>query len=354
MPLAIELAAARLRSMSLAELHDRLDQRFRLLTGGSRTALERQQTLQATVGLVVLAAERRRAVAAAAPVGVRRELRPGRRRGGVRVRRPERARGRRPARLAGGQEPRGGRASRGSACGTGCWRPSASSPPNGSPRPAARPRGRGGALRALPVRRRGGGPAPDRAGPGQLAGCGWTPTRPTCGAPPGRGRPARTGPRRCCAWASRSGATGWRVEERARRSRRPSGCWSGAPAARRPRRPRAVRRGAGLPPRLPLGSATWRRARQLGEQAVEVARDWATTGCSSCPSRTVRRILLRRRAGDRAPFGQEAVERARRLGDDVLLAGACVGISRRIDPARSAAAVRRGDRLHRAIRRPSD
>ena len=50
MPLAIELAAARLRSMSLAELSDRLDQRFRLLTGGSRTALERQQTLRATVG----------------------------------------------------------------------------------------------------------------------------------------------------------------------------------------------------------------------------------------------------------------------------------------------------------------
>ena len=50
MPLAIELAAARMRSMSLAELHDRLDQRFRLLTGGSRTALERQQTLRATVG----------------------------------------------------------------------------------------------------------------------------------------------------------------------------------------------------------------------------------------------------------------------------------------------------------------
>ena len=49
MPLAIELAAARLRSMSLAELGGRLDQRFRLLTGGSRTALERQQTLRATV-----------------------------------------------------------------------------------------------------------------------------------------------------------------------------------------------------------------------------------------------------------------------------------------------------------------
>ena len=50
MPLAIELAAARLRSLSLNELHDRLDQRFRLLTGGSRTALARQQTLRAAVG----------------------------------------------------------------------------------------------------------------------------------------------------------------------------------------------------------------------------------------------------------------------------------------------------------------
>jgi tetratricopeptide (TPR) repeat protein len=49
MPLAIELAAARLRSLSLSELHDRLDQRFRLLTGGSRAALARQQTLQAAI-----------------------------------------------------------------------------------------------------------------------------------------------------------------------------------------------------------------------------------------------------------------------------------------------------------------
>ncbi len=49
MPLAIELAAARTRSMSLASIHQRLDHRFRLLTGGSRSALERQQTLRATV-----------------------------------------------------------------------------------------------------------------------------------------------------------------------------------------------------------------------------------------------------------------------------------------------------------------
>jgi predicted ATPase/class 3 adenylate cyclase len=49
LPLAIELAAARLRSLSLRGLAGRLDQRFRLLTGGDRTALARQQTLQATV-----------------------------------------------------------------------------------------------------------------------------------------------------------------------------------------------------------------------------------------------------------------------------------------------------------------
>ncbi|MGO8959554.1 MAG: ATP-binding protein [Streptosporangiaceae bacterium] len=48
-PLALELAAARLSSMSLTHLTERLGQRFRLLTGGSRNALPRQQTLQAAV-----------------------------------------------------------------------------------------------------------------------------------------------------------------------------------------------------------------------------------------------------------------------------------------------------------------
>jgi predicted ATPase len=48
-PLALELAAARLSSMSLRQITERLDQRFRLLTGGSRNAMPRQQTLQATV-----------------------------------------------------------------------------------------------------------------------------------------------------------------------------------------------------------------------------------------------------------------------------------------------------------------
>jgi predicted ATPase/DNA-binding SARP family transcriptional activator len=48
-PLAIELAATRLRALSVEELAARLEDRFRLLTQGSRTALPRQQTLQATL-----------------------------------------------------------------------------------------------------------------------------------------------------------------------------------------------------------------------------------------------------------------------------------------------------------------
>ena len=49
MPLAIELAAARVRVLPAGELAARLDDRFRLLTGGARTADPRQQTLRATV-----------------------------------------------------------------------------------------------------------------------------------------------------------------------------------------------------------------------------------------------------------------------------------------------------------------
>ncbi|HXY92985.1 MAG TPA: adenylate/guanylate cyclase domain-containing protein [Acidimicrobiia bacterium] len=48
-PLAIELAAARLEAMSPVEIAQLLDERFRLLTGGRRTAVERHQTLRATV-----------------------------------------------------------------------------------------------------------------------------------------------------------------------------------------------------------------------------------------------------------------------------------------------------------------
>jgi predicted ATPase/class 3 adenylate cyclase len=48
-PLAIELAAARVRMMTPGEIAGRLDERFRLLTGGARTAVERHQTLRQAV-----------------------------------------------------------------------------------------------------------------------------------------------------------------------------------------------------------------------------------------------------------------------------------------------------------------
>jgi predicted ATPase/class 3 adenylate cyclase/DNA-binding CsgD family transcriptional regulator len=49
MPLAIELAAARVRALTLSQILDSLHDRFRLLTGGARTAVRRQQTLRASV-----------------------------------------------------------------------------------------------------------------------------------------------------------------------------------------------------------------------------------------------------------------------------------------------------------------
>ncbi len=48
-PLAIELAAARVTALEPAQLVDELDQRFRILVGGSRTALPRQQTMRALI-----------------------------------------------------------------------------------------------------------------------------------------------------------------------------------------------------------------------------------------------------------------------------------------------------------------
>ncbi len=50
MPLALELAAARLRSMSIGQVAQRLDDRFRLLSSGNRAAQPRQRTLRAVIG----------------------------------------------------------------------------------------------------------------------------------------------------------------------------------------------------------------------------------------------------------------------------------------------------------------
>lgn len=49
LPLAIELAAARVRSLSLEQIVERIDDRFRLLTGGTGARMSRQQTLRATL-----------------------------------------------------------------------------------------------------------------------------------------------------------------------------------------------------------------------------------------------------------------------------------------------------------------
>ena len=65
MPLAIELAAARARILSVEQIRERLHDQFRLLTGGGRTAVARQRTLEATVdwSYELLAEEERRLLA---------------------------------------------------------------------------------------------------------------------------------------------------------------------------------------------------------------------------------------------------------------------------------------------------
>ena len=81
-PLAVELAAARTEAMSPAEIAQLLDERFRLLTGGRRTAVERHQTLRATVDWSYLQLDARERCAlrpAGATGGVIRHRRRGRR-----------------------------------------------------------------------------------------------------------------------------------------------------------------------------------------------------------------------------------------------------------------------------------
>ena len=62
-PLALELAAARTRSLRPAEIADRLDDMFRLLTGGKRASTERHRTLRADPRVVIRHADALRAAA---------------------------------------------------------------------------------------------------------------------------------------------------------------------------------------------------------------------------------------------------------------------------------------------------
>ena len=70
----IELAAARVKLLSVEQIRGRLDDRFRLLTGGSKTALPRHQTLRATIQWSYDQLAPGRAGAAARALGVRRRL----------------------------------------------------------------------------------------------------------------------------------------------------------------------------------------------------------------------------------------------------------------------------------------
>ena len=91
-PLALELAAARTRMMTPAEIAARLDERFRLLTGGSRTAVERHQTLRQAVDWSYDLLEPRERVDPEPSRRVRGRLHTRRRRSGRRRRRYRRVR----------------------------------------------------------------------------------------------------------------------------------------------------------------------------------------------------------------------------------------------------------------------
>ena len=73
-PLAIELAAARVRAMSVEQIASRLDDVFRLLTGGSRAAMPRQQTLKALFDWSYDLLEEQERLLPAAPVRFLRRL----------------------------------------------------------------------------------------------------------------------------------------------------------------------------------------------------------------------------------------------------------------------------------------
>jgi predicted ATPase len=106
LPLALELAAARLRALSVEQLADRLDDCFRLLTGGDRAALPRQQTLRATLDWSYdLLSEPERAAAPARRV--RRRLDAGGGGDSLRGRGHRRDRRARSARVARGEVARG-------------------------------------------------------------------------------------------------------------------------------------------------------------------------------------------------------------------------------------------------------
>ena len=283
-PLPIELAAARLRTLSPQEIAARLDDRFRLLTTGVRTALPRHQTLRAVVDWSWDLLDRGRARRRPAPRRVRGRRHPRRGRAGVRARRAW------SADVAGGQvarrrRPAGRRAHP---------LPHAGDDPGLRGREArrgGRARRRRGRARRVRPRPRGGGRAAhprSRAAAAGSRGCAPRPTRSTwrCGAPrpptcrrvPDRRRddvvvadPRQA--RRGQALAARAAAAGRRVDRRtSARSRWPTRRWRPSAAATS-RRPRPGRR-------------RHRRARHAAPPVAPGAASWWGRSPSRSPSRT--------------------------------------------------------------------
>ena len=136
LPLAIELAAARVRALSLTEILDSLHDRFRLLTGGARTAVRRQQTLRASVDWSHALLTEPERVLFRRLAAFHGRLRPRRRPNGRGRWRRTALPGARSAHPAGGQVAGGGRRQRGAEPATGCWRRCANTPWKNSANPA--------------------------------------------------------------------------------------------------------------------------------------------------------------------------------------------------------------------------
>ena len=130
-PLAIELAAARVGALSVEQIAARLGDRFRLLASGRPHRPAAPADPAGGRGLELRAADRAGAGAAAQAVGVLR-LEPGDGRAGLRGRGDPRGPGARPAGRADRQVAgHAGRASWTATPATGCWTPSGSTPPAG-------------------------------------------------------------------------------------------------------------------------------------------------------------------------------------------------------------------------------
>ena len=310
-PLAIELAAARAEVMSPVEIAELLDERFRLLTGGRRTAVERHQTLRATVDWSYsLLDERDRTVferLARLRRFLRRECRD---RAWSRVTGSKR--GTSANRLLPSCDGQWSSASRTpmDSPGTRCWRRCGSTHASDSTRATTATPGAGGTpstTRTGPTARR---RAP-RTRRTRTSDGDSTKTSTTC-APRSAGRSTAT-----TATTPSSRSPSWRSSATSRRRALPAGSGCGRSAPRRaPSRPRPARRHA------VLGAAAWTVVQILGDprRGGAIARDALRDGLPpDSPAPALAHIGVAQSEGYLGSW-EHAVRGARRAraGDDRL------------------------------------